>query len=95
MPRVVLTANAAQGLRRCQAFLYRNSPSASQRAAAAIFKHLKLLETVPEAGRPGDDGLRELVIPFGDAGYVALYAYEPDLDIVSVLALRHQREDDY
>lgn len=95
MPRVVLTANAAQGLRRCQAFLYKDSPSASQKAATTIFKHLKLLESAPEAGRPGEDGLRELIIPFGDAGYLALYAYEPDFEIVSVLALRHQREEGY
>jgi plasmid stabilization system protein ParE len=95
VPRVVLTANAAQGLRRCQAFLHKNSPSASQRAAVAIFKHLQLLEAQPEAGRLYDDGIRELIIPFGDAGYLALYAYEPDEDIVSVLALRHQREEGY
>ncbi len=38
--------------------------------------------------------LRELLIPFGGAGYVALYEIE-DAGHVTVLALRHQREDDY
>ncbi|NVO04518.1 MAG: type II toxin-antitoxin system RelE/ParE family toxin [Rhodoferax sp.] len=38
--------------------------------------------------------LRELVIPFGSAGYVALYEIEGDAH-VNILALRHQREDDY
>lgn len=38
--------------------------------------------------------LRELMIPFGGAGYVALYEIE-DGRTVTVLALRHQREDDY
>lgn len=38
--------------------------------------------------------LRELVIAFGSAGYVALYEIE-GRDRVNILAIRHQREDDY
>jgi len=38
--------------------------------------------------------LRELVIPFRGAGYVALYEIE-GATTVNVLALRHQLEDDY
>ena len=38
--------------------------------------------------------LRELVIPFGGAGYVALYEIK-DASHVMVLAVRHQLEDDY
>ena len=38
--------------------------------------------------------LRELLIPFRDAGYVALYEIG-DAAHVTVLAVRHQREDDY
>jgi len=36
--------------------------------------------------------LRELVMSFGDSGYVALYRYEPEDDAVYVLAFRHQKE---
>lgn len=32
--------------------------------------------------------------PFGDSGYVALFEIEPRHE-VTVLAVRHQREDDY
>ena len=38
--------------------------------------------------------LRELVIPFRSAGYVALYEIEGGT-IVNILAVRHQLEDDY
>jgi plasmid stabilization system protein ParE len=38
--------------------------------------------------------LRELVIAFGSSGYVALYEIEGKAT-VNILALRHQREDDY
>jgi plasmid stabilization system protein ParE len=38
--------------------------------------------------------LRELVIPFGSAGYVALFEIV-DSQTVIIGAIRHQREDDY
>lgn len=38
--------------------------------------------------------LRELVIPFGHSGYVALFEID-DAATVTILAVRHQREEDY
>jgi plasmid stabilization system protein ParE len=38
--------------------------------------------------------LRELIVPFGRSGYVALFDIE-DQSTVVVLAVRHQLEDDY
>jgi plasmid stabilization system protein ParE len=38
--------------------------------------------------------LRELVISFGATGHVALFEIE-DNQTVTILAIRHQREDDY
>ncbi len=38
--------------------------------------------------------LRELLIPFGNSGYVALFEIE-DASTVTILALRNQLEDDY
>ena len=38
--------------------------------------------------------LRELIIPFGRTGYVALVEIESATDVV-VVAVRHQLEDDY
>ncbi len=35
---------------------------------------------------------RELLIPFGDGGYAALYRYVAEEDAVVVVAFRHQRE---
>lgn len=56
-----------------------------------------MLESVPDVGRPDDElpELRELIVPFGEAGYVALYRYEPGDDAVYVLAFRHQKEAGY
>lgn len=41
-----------------------------------------------------DPFLRELLIPFGSSGYVALFEIE-DASTVTILAVRHQLEDDY
>ncbi len=38
--------------------------------------------------------LRELLIPFGHTGYVALFEID-DASSVTILAVRHQLEDDY
>jgi hypothetical protein len=43
---------------------------------------------------PGNPFLRELMIPFGATGYITLFEIDDD-KTVSILALRHQREDDY
>ena len=46
----------------------------------------------PVANRPG---LRKLVIDFGSSGYLGLYRYSAKSDSLRVLAIKHQKEDDY
>jgi plasmid stabilization system protein ParE len=48
--------------------------------------------TCRKAGR--SPFLRELIVPFGRSGYVALFEIEDESN-VAVLAVRHQLEDDY
>jgi len=97
VPRVVITEGAVEGLERCRLFLAEKNPQAAVRAGQAIVQQFALLETEPEIGRPFDDSpeLRELIVPFGDSGYVALYHHEVKSDSVYVLAFRHQKEAGY
>ena len=97
MPRVIITQGAATGLERCRLFLKEKNPQASKRAGQAIARQFTLLETNPEIGRPLGDlpELRELIIAFGDSGYVTLYRHEPVSDTVYILAIRHQKEAGY
>lgn len=48
-------------------------------------------------GRPYPEEVdwRELIIEFGDSGYVALYRYNPAENTVLILAVRHQKEAGY
>lgn len=70
---------------------------AAKHAGLAIERQLTLLETAPDIGRPldVDPELRELIIAFGDSGYVALYRHDKQSDSVYVLAFRHQKEVGY
>jgi plasmid stabilization system protein ParE len=97
VPRVIVTEGAAQGLEHCRLFLAEKNPQAAMRAGLAIEHQFALLETEPEMGRPLDDlpELRELIIPFGGSGYVALCRHEVNSDSMYVLAFRHQKEAGY
>jgi plasmid stabilization system protein ParE len=69
----------------------------AEAALEAIRSGMALLETSPFSCRkatPGDSFLRESIIAFGSSGYVALFEID-DVRTVTVLALRHQREEDY
>jgi len=97
MPQVVVTEQAIQGMERCRQFLKRKNLLASKRAAHVIKEHFSLLETAPEIGRSIDEypDLRELVIEFGDSGYLALYSFDNKKDQVLILAFRYQKEVKY
>ena len=69
----------------------------AERALDAIRKAFRSLEFMPFSFRKATSDnpfLREIVIPFCASGYVALYEIEND-ETVTILAVRHQREDDY
>lgn len=59
-----------------------------------IIAALNVLERNPLIG-PARGDKRELVIGRGARGYLALYRYIPEADLVLVLAIRNQREAGY
>lgn len=69
----------------------------AERCYEAVFKTIRVLEDFPFVGRKviDDDALaREILVPFGSSGYVILYDIDND-HLVTILAIRRQREDDY
>ena len=78
-------------------FLLEKDISAAENALGAIKGAIELLRFSPFSCRKAltdNSFLRELIIPFGSAGYVALFEIEPR-STVNILAVRHQREEDY
>jgi plasmid stabilization system protein ParE len=95
--RIRFTLEAKSDLERLFAYLAGNDLQAAERALETIGRAWSILEEFPFSCRKAEDTspfLRELLIPFGAAGYVALFEIE-DQQTVTVLAVRHQREDDY
>lgn len=94
---VRFTPAAAKDLQRLFDFLVVQDAKAARRARTAIAKGLEFLRTFPFSCRkasPEYPLLRELIISFGTNGYVALFEIE-DSKTVTVLAIRHQREEDF
>ena len=70
--------------------------STPQRALDAISLGMRLLSWSPYSCRKAELGngrSRELIVPFGGAGYIVLFEIVGDDVIVG--AVRHQREEDY
>lgn len=65
-------------------------------AIKTIREKVLLLENFPNAGRPAYDlepEHREVLIPFGETGYVILYHLVNNS--IYILAIRHQKEVNY
>ncbi len=98
--RVRFTREAAADLVRLYEFILERDDNdwlVAERALDAIRLGIGTLAFSPFNCRKATQDnsfLRELVIPFGAAGYVALFEID-DAQTVTVLAVRHQREDDY
>lgn len=98
--RVRFTRDAEADLIRLYEFILRRDEAdwtVAEQALEAITNAIKSLALSPFSYRKAiasNPFLRELIIPFGAAGYVALFEIENDTT-VTILAVRHQREDDY
>jgi plasmid stabilization system protein ParE len=96
---VSLAPSAREDLLRLYDFLLEKDVDLAARALDVIRDAVAMLEKFPFSCRKAAGGahgprLRELVIPFGSAGYVALFEIDGPAN-VTILAVRHQREDDY
>ncbi|MBY5570328.1 type II toxin-antitoxin system RelE/ParE family toxin [Rhizobium leguminosarum] len=86
-----------EDLDRLADFLIERDPDLAERAINAIQTALMILQDFPLMARRAsadDPLLRELVVPFGSAGYVILFKVMNETSVI-ILAVRHQREEDY
>ncbi len=96
---VRFTEEAREDLIRLFDLLLQFDLDVALRARQTIEDSLKLLEQFPFTCRKAANGahgprIRELVVSFGSTGYVALFEID-DAQTLTVLALRHQREEDF
>ena len=93
MSRLIWSPAALIDVQRLYRFLAPKNIDAAKRAVMAVRQGVKVLAQQPGIGRPVDDlpsEFREWIIDFGDSGYIARYRLEAD--VVTILAVRHQKE---
>ena len=96
--QVRLTPEALDDLGQLYAFPLERDLHAAERALCAMENAFGMLAYSPFSYRKAlhqkSPRWREILIPFGRAGYVALFEIEDDRT-VTVTGIRHRREEDY
>lgn len=95
--QIRFTKIACDDLKGLYRLLTEQDSHAADQALEAINKGIVLLQTFPYTCRKAKSDspfIKELIISFAVNGYVALFEIEED-KIVTILAVRHQREDDF
>src|SRR5580658_2429971 len=92
MAQVVYSARSLVHIERAFQFLRDKNPAAVLDAVTAIQSAVDNLAAHPLVGRRIEGELRELVISYGQTGYIALYRFVVPQNEVRLLAIRHQRE---
>ena len=98
MPQVTVSALAQRDLQRLQDFLKTKNRLAARKAGEVIVRAIQQLKTLPYIGRPVPFlpvEYQELVIGFGDSGYVMLYRIDREIDRIVIVTVRHQKESGY
>ena len=92
MAQVIYSEEAFADFERIVEFLLQSAAEQAPEALENIRSAIDILGTHPLIGRRVDAHMRELVISWGATGYLALYRFDPGLEIVRILRIRHQRE---
>jgi len=95
MAQIIYSDEALADFDRVIEFLLQTAPETAAQALANIRSAVGALEAHPLIGPRVDDDVRELVISQRATGYLALYRFDPAIDVVRILRLRHQREAGY
>ena len=92
MEAVVYSSRALEHLERAFDSLQREKSAAAPAAADAVRSAVENLASHPLIGRRVEGDVRELIISYGQTGYIALYRFVIPTGEVRILALRHHRE---
>jgi addiction module RelE/StbE family toxin len=93
--QVKYTAQAWRDLERIFEFHAEEGPERATHIVSLITGAVEVLAQHPLIGRRAEAGLRELVISHGRSGFLALYRFRENKDMITILAIRHQREAGY
>ena len=95
MARIELAAAIGDDFERILEHLFRYDVRNPALRFEELVESIDILKRSPMIGRSLPSGLRELIVGRGSRGYVALYRYVAESDVVFVLAIRSQLEAGY
>jgi plasmid stabilization system protein ParE len=97
MPQIIISNNARNHLKKIYDFLEKSDKESAKEAIKTIKQGLHYLKKMPLMGRILEENksLNELIIKYGNSGYIVLYHYNEIIDQVVILAIKHQKELDY
>lgn len=93
MPRLIWSEAALANVQRLYRFLAEKNLAAAKRAIKVIRDGVRVLAVHPQVGRvveDMDEAFRDWPVDFGDSGYMVRYRFDGEL--VTILAVRHQKE---
>ncbi|MFZ5441374.1 MAG: type II toxin-antitoxin system RelE/ParE family toxin [Myxococcota bacterium] len=87
------TRHAVADLRRLDEFLRERNPAAADRVSRVLEKAFRQLARFPHSGQLLDDHrpFRQMVVPFGVAGYLIRYRLEDDVVVIRITNARERR----
>jgi len=74
---------ASRDLARLVDFLVDRNPKAALRAGDLLENAARSLSDLADRGRPGPEGLRELVVRFGTNAYILIYKVEAERVLIA------------
>ena len=88
------SSKALSNIERVRKFLEVKNPDAAARAVGTIRTAIKQVECFPKMGKQVDKGgrVREIVVRFGQRGYIVRYRIEPG-NTIFVTRVWHGREE--
>ena len=96
MAKIEYAQNALSDIKRLVDFLMESDATTALETFDIINEAVQILRRHPDIGRSTRSaGKRELVISRSKTGYVAIYKFDKLADIVVILAIKHQREDNF
>lgn len=95
MSRIELAPEVADDFERILDHLFVREVRDGVERIRQILDAIDVLTRNPLIGRPAGSKQRELIIGSGARGYVALYRFILELDVVLILAIRGQAEAGY
>jgi addiction module RelE/StbE family toxin len=93
--QVSYAARAWRDLERIFEFYAEEDPNRAAQFVSLITGAVDMLAEHPMIGRNAEQGMRELVISHGRSGFLALYRFREVENVITILAIRHQREAGY